>query len=221
MDLFCYSENVPTTDANAFINTDINYSTLHVPASAINNYRTTAPWSGFGTIVTLDGEEPVIEQCAKPTIHYLNGKLSFKCATEGVEFKYDIADSDVTNGSGSTVDLNVTYYISVYAMHEGYENSETATATLCWIDVDPQKEGIEDGVSEVKAVPVMIRVEGGGLVITGAIADEVISVYDLSGRQLGKTTAIEGTTCVPVNFNGQQVVIVQIGKRAMKVKIAV
>ena len=30
-------------------------STLHVPASTIEEYRTTAPWSGFGTIVSLPG----------------------------------------------------------------------------------------------------------------------------------------------------------------------
>ena len=30
---------------------------LHVPVSAIEAYRTTAPWSGFGSIVALTEEE--------------------------------------------------------------------------------------------------------------------------------------------------------------------
>ena len=97
-DVYCYAENVPSTTSDAFEDSYINLSTLHVPASAIESYRTTAPWSEFGTFMTLDGDEPVIpdpEQCAKPTIHYQNGKLSFKSATEGVEFVSEITDADI------------------------------------------------------------------------------------------------------------------------------
>ena len=32
-------------------------ATLHVPATAIENYRATAPWSEFGTIVPIEGSE--------------------------------------------------------------------------------------------------------------------------------------------------------------------
>jgi len=63
-DVYCYSENLvgyydgaPRTSSNAFNNSYIDYATLHVPAEAIKIYRRSAPWSGFGTIVSLtDGE---------------------------------------------------------------------------------------------------------------------------------------------------------------------
>ena len=52
-DVYCYAEDVPRTEADAFDGSYIEYATLHVPASAMNSYKTTAPWSEFGTIVEL------------------------------------------------------------------------------------------------------------------------------------------------------------------------
>jgi hypothetical protein len=196
-----------------------------VPAGTIDKYKATEGWKDFAHIEEGDGGgggiTPETKVCAKPTIHYQNGQLSFKCATEGAEFKYDIKDSDVTYGSGSTVNLNVTYHISVYATREGYTNSETATATLCWIDVEPQKEGItgdEDAVTEVKAMPVLIQSGGSGLTIEGAEAGTPIRVYDLSGKLIGNTTAAEGATKVNVAAAAEKVVVVKVGERSVKVR---
>ena len=56
-DVYCYAEMVPSTEANAFNGSYIDYATLHVPASALNDYKTTAPWSSFGAIVSLTEEK--------------------------------------------------------------------------------------------------------------------------------------------------------------------
>ena len=53
-DVYCYAETVPGTEADAFDGSYIEYATLHVPASAMNSYKTTAPWSGFGTLKTIE-----------------------------------------------------------------------------------------------------------------------------------------------------------------------
>ena len=55
-DVYCYAENVPSTESNAFSSSPIADATLHVPAASINNYKATAPWSGFGSIVALPGQ---------------------------------------------------------------------------------------------------------------------------------------------------------------------
>ena len=63
IDVYCYAENVPSTESNAFDGSDPEYATLHVPVASIDSYKATAPWSGFGTITPLpnltltDGEE--------------------------------------------------------------------------------------------------------------------------------------------------------------------
>ena len=50
----CYATSVPTTAADAFENTSINNATLLVDDSAIEVYKSTAPWSGFGTIMGIN-----------------------------------------------------------------------------------------------------------------------------------------------------------------------
>ena len=52
-EVYCMAEQVPSTKTKAFSNTDIASATLYVPASAIDTYKATAPWSGFGTILPI------------------------------------------------------------------------------------------------------------------------------------------------------------------------
>ena len=52
-DVYCFATSVPSTNSNAFEGSYIDYVTLHVPQDAIEDYRNTAPWSGFGQIVAL------------------------------------------------------------------------------------------------------------------------------------------------------------------------
>ena len=52
-DIYCYAESVPSTEASAFYGSYPEYATLHVPAGAINSYKSTAPWSSFGKIIAL------------------------------------------------------------------------------------------------------------------------------------------------------------------------
>ncbi len=64
--VYCYATKLPETSEDAFgsyydnqhynRNFDINYATatLYVPASAINEYKATAPWSWFGTILPIE-----------------------------------------------------------------------------------------------------------------------------------------------------------------------
>ena len=55
-DVYCYADIVPETDDIAFHGTPTEKSTLHVPANAIEAYRTTWPWSDFKEIVALDAD---------------------------------------------------------------------------------------------------------------------------------------------------------------------
>ena len=52
--VYCYAEEVPSTDFDAFDDSNIENATLYVPASAIEAYETTEPWSDFGTIKAID-----------------------------------------------------------------------------------------------------------------------------------------------------------------------
>ena len=51
--VICYATEVPTTDAETFKSVELANVILHVPAASIESYKTTEPWSNFGTIVPL------------------------------------------------------------------------------------------------------------------------------------------------------------------------
>ena len=53
LDVYCYAENVPSTESNIFESSPITDAILHVPAASINSYKATAPWRHFGRITPL------------------------------------------------------------------------------------------------------------------------------------------------------------------------
>ena len=52
--VYCMAKQVPTTKSSAFYNNDVASATLYVPASAVDDYQSTAPWSSFGTFLAID-----------------------------------------------------------------------------------------------------------------------------------------------------------------------
>ena len=62
LDVYCYAEKVPSTESDAFNYSPIEYATLHVPDASIDSYKATAPWSSFGKIVGLSGDETGIDE---------------------------------------------------------------------------------------------------------------------------------------------------------------
>lgn len=111
----------------------------------------------------------------------------------------------------------MTYNISVYATKAGYDNSETATATLCWIDVDPKTEGITNSVANVRANPVLIQSKGNVLNISGAPEGAEISIFNLSGQKVGSARAISESTDVITSLQVGEVCIVKIGEKSVKI----
>lgn len=221
-DVYCYLELVPNTADNAFAYSNYENATLHVPYSSVNYYKMFNPWSGFGTIVGMDGRQgggSETSQCEKPVISYDNGSLSFSCDTDGVIFHSNITDNDITSYTSSEVQLGVTYNISVYASKPGYGDSEVATATLCWIDVEPKMEGITNGVASVRANAVMIQSSGNLLTVSGAPEGTEISVYRIDGQKTGTAIAGSEATHVVTTLKAGEIGIVKIGDRAVKVLV--
>lgn len=150
------------TDYRTFDLDVFNNATLYVPIGAIDNYKETEGWKDFffieeGSGPNSGGETPETKKCATPTIGYQNGKLTFYCETDGAICQYTITNDDVKSGSSEEIQLGVTYNINVYATKPGYEDSDVAKATLCWIDENPKIEGVTNGVANVRARTVLIQ----------------------------------------------------------------
>ena len=163
-------------------------ATLYVPVGTIEKYKATDGWKDFLFIeegTGGGGVTPTPQKCEKPSISYSKGKLTFHSATEGAVCQSTITDTDIASYSSNEVQLGVTYHISVYATKAGYENSETATATLCWIDVEPKTEGIENGIASIPAHAVLIQGENGRFSISGVDEGTAVIVYNTAGQEVG------------------------------------
>lgn len=53
-DVYCFAENVPETNGDAFWDSSISSATLHVPASSVDAYKAAEPWKYFKSIVAIE-----------------------------------------------------------------------------------------------------------------------------------------------------------------------
>ena len=211
----CYAEKVPSTNTDAFKDSYIEYATLNVPASAIDAYKTTEPWSGFGTFKTLEGTEVETKKCETPTISFVNGELVYNCATEGVEYVSEIKSNDINKFYTDKVSLSACYDISVTAMKTGYDNSDVATAKLYWLPSAGTLEG--DNINNVAMRGIVIQSAGGFINISGLDNNEMVSFYGIDGKALGSAKSIDCN----VSFSAKQgsVVVAKIGKETVKIAV--
>ena len=209
--VYCYAEKVPSTDGTAFEGSGIEYSTLHVLGSSLSSYKTTAPWSEFGTIKALEGTEA--NKCETPVISYVNGELEFTCSTEGVEFASEIKCDDVNKFNTSKVSLSACYDISVTATKAGYDNSDVATAKLYWLPTSD----ISTNINTAKTRGIVIQSAGGFITLSGLNTNERVDFYAIDGAALGSATATDGTATFSAKSG--TIVVAKIGKESVKIAV--
>ena len=213
--VYCYAEKIPYLGSSVFADSYIEYATLHVPSSAITYYKTTTPWSGFGTIKALEGTDGETKKCETPTISFVDGKLTFSCATEGVEYASEVTCSDVNKYNSNEINLAACYDITVTAMKTGYDNSDVASAKLYWLTSSGSLEGA--GINNVSMRGIAIQSAGGFVTISGLDNNEKVSFYGIDGKTLGSAKSIDGN----VSFSAKQgtVVVAKIGKESVKIAV--
>ena len=217
--VYCYAESFSEIYEDIFKESYIKYATLYVPSSAITYFQTTKPWSGFGTIKTIEGTDVETKKCATPSISYSDGQLQFTCDTEGAKCYYTLNNSDVKTGEtlaeSNNVNLSACYDITCYAKAEGFVNSDVATAKLYWLTSSGSLEGA--GINNVSMRGIAIQSADGFINISGLDNNEKVSFYGIDGKSLGSATAINGTTSFAAQSGS--IVVVKIGKESIKVSV--
>ena len=222
-DVYCHAEKVPSTESDAFKGSYVEYATLHVPTAAMEDYKTTEPWSSFGKIVGLSGEgpeqpeQPEVEKCATPVVTYVDGCLEITCETEGAEFITDIADNDIKKHYESKIELSATYNIEVYATKAGYDNSDTVSVALVWVENGEVNE--ETGVISVPAAPVLVQGNGGILTVSGVVQNTEVVVYTIDGMEVDRAVASDGTATIYTGLQSGTIVVVKFGNKSVKVRL--
>ena len=213
--LTCLAENVPNTNGNPCYKSMIEYSTLVVPESALQAYKTTYPWSGFGTFRTVEETGVETEKCETPTIAFNDGKLTFACATDDVEYISEVTSADFNKFYTGEVALTACYDITVKATKTGYDDSDVATAKLYWLPSSGTLEG--DNINNVAMRGIAIQSACGFINISGLDNNENVDFFGVDGKALGTAKSINGS----VSFSAQKgsIIIAKIGKESVKIAV--
>lgn len=166
--------------------------------------------------LVIEGTFVKIEICTTPVIKYQEGKLIFSSDTEGVEFISNITCEDIKKHYEAEISLSKTYTISVYATKVGYEDSELATATLCWIECDHKSD--VHGVEAIPATVVLIKASNGIITIEGLEANTPVTVCNISGTEVANGVSRENVTLsLETNLQKGYIAIVKMGTKSVKV----
>lgn len=203
---------VPYLYPNVFTDAVLGNATLYVPNEKMAYYKTTEPWSNFGKILDLEGNEPQTKKCAKPSVAYEDGQLVFSTDTEGAIVVSKIADDDVNTFNDLRVYLTATYNITAYAKKDGYDNSDVATATLHWMNGTLD---ILTGTKEFGAKrAVLVSSSDGFVSVSGLIDGEKIDAYSTDGKHIA--TAYAAGNAANIAAKSGETLILKIGSEAIK-----
>ena len=157
LDVYCYAESVPSASSDAFDGSYPEYITLHVPSNALESYKSTTPWSSFGTITALKSAVAITLSQSSATLH--EGKSLTLGATVSPDdaddktVKWSSSDENIATvdaegkvtaiavgnatitatakgGSGVTASCEVTVVPAVYAITFLIDGEVVATDTL-------------------------------------------------------------------------------------------
>ncbi len=201
-DVWCYAENVPSTNNDAFSNSSIGSATLHVPTGCLEIYKATSPWSGFKSIV---GPEHVIT-------YILDGneyKSYSKCEGEVITPEPAPAKAGYTFSGWSEIpatmpahDVTVTgsftvnsYTLTYIVDGEVYKTSSVEYGTALTPEPAPTKEG--HTFSGWKGLPATMPAND--VTVSGSFT---VNSYTLTYKVAGevyKTFSVEyGTALTPI-----------------------
>ena len=211
-------ETPPTVSSDNFTQSQYTDITLYVPVGYLETYQNADTWKNFWDIReegTTETPEEDVKKCAIPVITYNNSGLDITTETDSAEIHTNITCNDVDSFNGGRIDLSATYNITAYATKSGYLNSETATATLCWIAVSGDSE--DNSIIKVEAMPVLITCNNGTINICGGKEGTEVVVYTTSGVAVGNATITNGNATISTGLAKGEIAVISIAGKGIKV----
>ena len=97
-DVYCFAETIASISSNAFYVTPISNVTLHVPASSVDAYNETEPWSSFKDVVALSSIEVPNQKIG------LDGTTTVEIGLNNYETNFVAFQMDLTLPEGVSID---------------------------------------------------------------------------------------------------------------------
>ena len=114
----------------------------------------------MNVVAMSEAEIPEMPKCATPTITYKDGKVSFSCDTEGVEFFSEVSVPTTVKKYDREISLGITCLVTVYAAKAGYINSDNATIKIqadTGIAGDVDGNGVVNVADHVKLSEIIMK----------------------------------------------------------------
>lgn len=199
-DFYCYSEMVPYCtwpfegDGGIFDDSYIEFSTLHIPANAINSYKNATPWNKFKSIVFLPQLFYKIDDELYKAITPIVGKIIIPEAEpikEGYTFSgwSEIPETMPAHDVTVTGTFNVNQYTITYMIDDEIYQTESVDygSTITPPDA-PEREGYTfEWIDVPETMPAHdITIIGSYTSGINAIQIEAENgkVYELNGRHV-------------------------------------
>ncbi len=208
-DVYCYAENVPTTETNAFFLSPIASAKLHVPVASKEAYRTTEPWSEFGRIMGLDEDDSCGDNLTW-AFDDATGTLSISGTGEMYDFDEDPAPWDKFKNQITQIDISngVTSIGNRAFCDLQYVTSITIPISVTRIGAEAFSGmiGLTDFFCYAKDIPSTVQNTFSGLnlgSVTLHVLARLVNSYKASSiwKLFGSILGIEGETAT---FNGSE-----------------
>ena len=131
-DVYCYAVNVPETHFDAFDATPTEKSTLHVPANAVEAYKTSWPWSDFKNITWVGN--PIKGVFEVDGISYKIGESNTVSVMSGK-----------SNVSNVVIPNQVTYNGNIYSVTSIHERAFSRFYNLTSVSIPNSITSVEEG----------------------------------------------------------------------------
>ena len=224
-DVYCSSTKPPTNVYSSDFNGTPQLR-LHVPGTAVEAYHSQANWKNFQQILPHQCSTPALRINRNELVATTTTNLDYAQVQEN--FTYSIEVSDLSSGivtddeMADFGDLQLTYDVRVKATAEGCADSDEVAAQISWINfllvAADDDEGATTAIEGPTAHrPVLATSRGGELILSGLNDGERVVLYDLSGRQLGTTTACGGSASFSAASG--QVVVARVAGSSFKIRV--
>lgn len=209
-----------------FSSIDLSGATLYVPEALLSYYQKKYPWTNFGKVLALSGEDVFAEPCATPSISYNGEDIVFDCGTEGATIHYTITPADTISGTTDTgkVSISGIYEVTAYATADGKSQSETVTEQLkCATGVVEVQETIyiyDDTRSEIKLATgetITLSVINGVIHIEDAPLNSIVNIYTVDGMMYASESVSDKVSSFVLPRNA--IYIIKVGGKTFKVKL--
>ncbi len=135
--MYCHAEIIPSTGSDAFRNSSVASATLYVPASVVDSYKSTTPWSSFGKIQQFSYD-------------FESDNIYYKINEDGVTVSITSRDSDSYNSySGSVViPSTIKHKNKVYSVTSIGVGAFASSSGLTSVTIPNSVTSIEDAAFE-------------------------------------------------------------------------